>query len=183
MGIKRTWRKIKSAAKRLFRPPVGFPLGVHVRTEAADHAEDFARRYAEPLDWQVAIRMEELGIPNDRIGSSDRGHGLSGRAFNPYERDGGGNTPDGRLNLDSGILNPELFRQLGPEASTAYAKARLRDRMDAGIAHEYEEVKGGGDHVYAYEHAPDTELPIRREARDLARKIREGERRAARRRG
>ncbi len=76
-----------------------------------------------------------------------------------------------------------MFRRLGPKAGGGYARARLRDRIDAGIAHEYEEVKGGGDHVYAYEHAPDTELPIRQEARDLARRIREGERRAARRRG
>ena len=177
MDIKRAWRQIKSAAKGLFRPPVGFPLGVHVPADPADHAEDFAHRYAEQLDWLAAIRMEELGIPNDRIGSNDRGHGLSGRAFNPYERDGGGNTPDGRLNLDSGILNPELFRRLGSKASTAYAKARLRDRIDAGIAHEYEEVRGGGSHEYAYEHGPETELPIRQEARALARTIREGERR------
>ena len=99
---------------------------------------------------------------------------------NPYERDGGGNTPDGRLNFDSGILNPELFRRLGPEASAAYAKARLRDRIDAGIAHEYEEVRGGGSHEYACEHAPETELPIRQEARALARTIREGERRRRR---
>ena len=82
----------------------------------------------------------------------------------------------GRLNLDSEILNPELFRRLGPDASDASAKARLRDRIDAGIAHEYEEVQGGG-HEYAYEHAPDTELPIRHQARELARKIRDGERR------
>ena len=43
MGIKRAWRKIKSAAKGLFRPPVGFPLGVHVPADPADHAEDFAQ--------------------------------------------------------------------------------------------------------------------------------------------
>ena len=67
------------------------------------------------------------------------------------------------------------------KASDAYAKARLRDRMDAGIAHEYEEAKGGGSHQYAFEHAPETELPIRHEARELARKIRDGERRRARR--
>ena len=41
----------------------------------------------------------------------------------------------------------------------------------------YEEVKGGGSHEYAYEHAPETELSIRHEARELARKIRDGERR------
>jgi len=54
------------------------------------HAEDFAHRYADRLDWFAAIRMEELGIPKDRIGSNDHLHGLSGRAFNDYEREGGG---------------------------------------------------------------------------------------------
>ena len=95
----------------------------------------------------------------------------------PHEADGGGNSPDGRLNLDSGILNSDLFERLGPTVSDAYAKAPLRDRMDVGIAHEYEEVKGGGSHEYAFEYAPETALPIRREARELARKIRDGERR------
>ncbi len=28
----------------------------------ADHAEDFSRRHAEPLDWYCTIRMQELGI-------------------------------------------------------------------------------------------------------------------------
>jgi hypothetical protein len=56
MGIQRAWRKIKSAAKGLCRPPVGFPLGVHVPADPADHSEDFAHRYAELLDWLAAIR-------------------------------------------------------------------------------------------------------------------------------
>lgn len=56
-------------------------------------------------------------------------------------------------------------------------KARLRDRIDSGIAHEYEEAKGDGSHEYAYERAVETELPIRHEARELTRKIRDGERR------
>jgi hypothetical protein len=54
---------IKSAVKGLFRPPVGFPLGVHVPADPADHPEDFAHRDAEPLDWLAAIRIEELGSP------------------------------------------------------------------------------------------------------------------------
>ena len=144
------------------------------------HARDFAERYAEPMNYHVENRMTELGIDPARIGVGDAAHGIRHAAFMPHETDGGGNTPDGRLNLDSGILNPDLFKRLGPEASVAYAKARLRDRMDAGIAHEFEELKGGGRHEYAFEHAPETELPIRHEARELARKIRDGERRRAR---
>ncbi|MEJ7637443.1 MAG: hypothetical protein WKF75_05475 [Singulisphaera sp.] len=109
------------------------------------HAKDFASRYAEPLDHVVSERMLELGIrlKNRR---DDHEHGIQHAAFMPHEGGGGGNTPDGRLNLDSGILNPELFKHLGPEASDTYANARLRDRIDAGIAHEFEEAKSGGDH-------------------------------------
>jgi hypothetical protein len=86
MGIRRTWRKIKTAAKGVFQARLGFPLGVNVPADPADHAEDFARRYFEPLDWQACRRMEELDIPEDRIGANDHLHGLEGRAFNPFER-------------------------------------------------------------------------------------------------
>jgi hypothetical protein len=62
-----------------FRKPVGLPLGVDVPADPADHAEDFAHRYDEPLDWQAGIHMEEMGIPSERIGSKDNKHGLAGR--------------------------------------------------------------------------------------------------------
>jgi len=168
MGIKRTWWKIKSAAKGLFRPPVGFPLGVHVPADPADHAEDFARRYAEPLDWLAGIRMEELGIPLERIGSSDHRHRLAGRAFNPYERDGGGISPGGRINLDSGSFNPDqITPQYGKRAGKLWAKSRLRDRWDALVAHEDAEWRMDGDHDEAVRVAPETELPISGRARQI----------------
>jgi hypothetical protein len=115
--------------RRLFRrKSIGIPLGQQVPSDPADHAEDFAHRYAEQLDWQAAIRMEELGIPNDCIGSDDLGHGLRGRAFNPYERTGGANAPGGRVNADSGILNPELLTEkYRGKAPKLWRKARLRD--------------------------------------------------------
>jgi hypothetical protein len=169
--------------RNLFRKPamIGTPTSQRSMWEdSGAHARDFAERYAEPMNYHVENRMMELGIDPALIGVGDRDHGIRHAAFMPHENDGGGNTPDGRLNLDSGLFNAELFERLGPKASHAYAKARLRDRMDAGIAHEYEESRGGGSHEYAVEHAPDTELPIRREARELARKIRHGERRRAR---
>ncbi len=109
------------------------------------HAREFAERYAATLNYHVENRMMELGIDPAQIGVGDAEHGIRHAAFMPHEVDGGGNTPDGRLNLDSGILNADLFNGLEPEASDAYAKARLRDRVDAGIAHEFEEVKGGGE--------------------------------------
>ena len=77
--------------RRFFRrKPIGFPLGQNVPADPADHAEDFAHRYADKLDWLAGIRMEELKISKDRIGSNDHDHGLVRQAFNPYERHGGG---------------------------------------------------------------------------------------------
>ncbi len=167
----------------LFRKPaiVGTPPSRRpMWHDPAAHARDFAHRYFEPLNYLVENRMMELGIDPAKIGVGDPDHDIRHAALMPHEVDGRGNTPDGRINLDGGILNEDLFERLGPEASDAYAKARLRDRMDAVIAHEYEDAKGGGSHEYALEHAPKTELPIRSEARELARKIRDAERRHAR---
>jgi hypothetical protein len=171
-------RDLFQRIRDFFRKPemVGTPPSQRpMWRDPAAHARDFAERYAEPMNYHV------VGIDRAQLGVGDPKHGIRHAAFMPHEVDGGGNTPDGRLNLDSGILNFALFERLGPTESDAYSKARLRDRIDAGIAHEYEEVTSGGSHEYPFEHAPETELPIRRGARELARKIRDGERRLARR--
>jgi hypothetical protein len=46
---------------------------------------------------------------------------------------------------------------------------RLKDRIDAIIAHEYEELRAGGRHLEALKTAARTELPISAEARRLNR--------------
>ncbi len=140
--------------------------------DPADHAEEFAHRWSDKLDQYSAERMEALGVPTERIGSSDHKHGIPWAAFNPNEREAGGVDMGGRINVDSGVLNPTLMKPVGPDASTAWEKARLRDRIDAAIAHEYEEGNTGS-HDLAVEQAPDTALPISHEARELARRIRE----------
>ncbi len=163
--------------RRLFRrrKSIGLPLGQQVPADPADHAEDFAHRYFEPLDWQAGIRMEELGLPADRIGSNDHLHGLVGRAFNPYEREGGGITHAGQVNLESGALNPELLTEkYSGRAGRLWAKSRLRDRQDALIAHEDAEWRMGGDHDAAVRVAPETDLPISDRARELLRAMRAG---------
>jgi hypothetical protein len=38
-------------------------------SDPADHAEDFAHRWADVLDYLAGDRMTELGIPTDKIGS------------------------------------------------------------------------------------------------------------------
>ena len=153
--------------RRFFRKSVGFALGQNVPADPADHAEDFAHCYAEPLDWLVGIRMEELGIPNERIGSSDHEHGLACRAFNPNERTGGGNGPGGQVNVDSGVFNPELLTMpYSRKTAKLWRKSRLRDRIDAIIAHEISEADHGS-HEIALKMAPHTELPISERAREI----------------
>lgn len=43
--------------------------------DPADHAEDFARRCAQELDYLTVDRMAELGIPTAQIGSRVPGQG------------------------------------------------------------------------------------------------------------
>jgi hypothetical protein len=165
---------MRNPFKRPFREPVGLPLGQHVPADPADHAEDFAHRYADPLDWQTGLRMEELGIDKDRIGSNDHLQGLYGRAFNDYEREGGGFGPTGQINIDSGALNPELLTtKYGKKAGKQWAKSRLRDRIDALIAHEDMEWRTGS-HDVAVEAALETELAISSRAREVLRAMKTG---------
>jgi hypothetical protein len=166
---------MRNPFRRFFRKPVGFPLGVHIPSDPADHAEDFARRYAEPLDWQAGIHMEEHGIPKDRIGSNDHDHGLIGAAFNPFERHGGGITHAGQVNLDSGSFNPDLLtKDYGKRAGKLWAKARVRHRWEALEAHEDMEWRTGGDHEAAVQKAPETDLPISDQAREILLAMRKG---------
>jgi len=167
---------MRNPFRRFFcRKPVGFPLGQHVPADPADHADDFSHRYAEQLDWLAGIHMEELGIPNDRIGSNDHHRQLYGRAFNPFERDGGGISPGGRINLDSGSFDPEhITKQYGKKAGKVWAKSRLRDRWDALVAHEDAEWRMGGDHDAAVKTAPETDLPISDKARQILVEMRNG---------
>jgi hypothetical protein len=69
-----------------------------------------------------------------------------------------------------GVLNPELISGNG---SRLWPRARLRDRIDAIITHEWEESKTT-DHVAALKAAPKTELPITDGARRILRALARG---------
>jgi hypothetical protein len=57
-------------------------------------------------------------------------------------------------------LNPELLTErYGPEVGKIWAKSRLRDRIDAVIAHEVAEAKTGS-HEGAEALAAETDLPV-----------------------
>ena len=124
-------------------------------SDPADHAQDFAHRWADRLERYCALRMEALGLPGDKIGEPDYDGDGRWRAFNPYGRKGGG-TVTGVV-VDSGVLNPDLLKR--KKGGRFWAKARLRDRIDASIAHELEENRHG-THVEALKAAARTELPI-----------------------
>ena len=177
MGIRDKWRQLKATAKGLFHKPamIGTPPSARpMWHDPAAHAIDFSKRYAEPLDQYVTVRMEDLGIPKDRIGSSDHDHGIDWCAFNPYEDTGGGVGTEGQINVDSGIFNLELLTQsYGKKAGTLWARSPLPDRIDAIIAHEISEADHA-THEAALKAAPQTEMPITHRAREILRAMERG---------
>jgi hypothetical protein len=76
-------------------------------TDPALHAQALAHEWTDVGEEYSAKRMRELGIPQDQIGVRRRELNYRRATFVPGERDGGGVTPDG-INVDSGVLNPEL---------------------------------------------------------------------------
>ena len=49
--------------------------------DIAEHAQDFARRWADRLDEYCAIRTRQLGIPDDKNGAPDFDRDGKWRAF------------------------------------------------------------------------------------------------------
>lgn len=132
--------------------------------DPADHAEDFAHRWAERLDEYCTIRMAELGIPDEKNGEPDPYHPRSWRAFVPDERTGG--YASRGITVNSGVLNPDLLA--GKKGGRVWAKARLKDRIDAIVAHEWAEDQAR-DHGEALKAAARTTLPVTDGARRILR--------------
>ncbi len=133
--------------------------------DIAAHASQVAQEWEDVGEGYVRRRMKELGIPDHQIGQPDYGGGGRNRAFDPYERQGGNNTTGAVV--DSGVLNPELLTR--KKGGRIWPKMRLKARIDAIIAHEYEELRAGGKHADALKAAAKTDLPISEEARRLNR--------------
>jgi hypothetical protein len=177
--IRKLIQKVKEIAVK-FRPRQPAMTGTppSARTmwhDPAAHARDFAERYSIPLSYSAEQRMTELGIDPDRIGMPDKNHGLQWSAFHPHGMLGGSYSPDGRLIVDAGVLNTDLLKAgYDKKAANLFGRSRLRDRMDAIIAHEYEEHRNGMSHVEALKAAPKTALPISEEAREICREMERG---------
>jgi hypothetical protein len=134
-------------------------------TDPADHARQFAQTWADKLEEHCTTRMQELGIPDNMNGQPDYGRDGEWRSFDWRDGEGGRNTTG--VVADSGVLNPDLLK--GKKGGRIWPGMRLRDRIDGIIAHEYEELRAGGDHAQAIKRAPKTKLPISNEARRLNR--------------
>jgi hypothetical protein len=139
-------------------------------TDPAGHAADFATRNADAFERIVQQRMRDVGVPEHLIGDIPFGGGVR-KAFLPEEGTGGGVTVGRGINVDSGVLNPNLLGDpaTGVAAQT-WSRARLKDRIDAVIAHEYEECIRGSDQA-ARQHAPTTRLRISDQARAILRQM------------
>ena len=130
---------------------------------------DFARRYRALLSEAIANRMRRIGVPSDMIGIEY--WGVDTGAFVEYfPPQLGGNIRVG-LNGRTGInVDPAIFDFDAPKVGqlSAWRGARLRDRVDAVVAHEFTEAtapEGCDFHQYAIEHAERTELEITDRAR------------------
>ena len=113
--------------------------------DAGLHTQQIARKWEDVGESYVKHRNRELGIPEEMNGQPDLGGDRRWRAFDPHEREGGRNTTG--VVVDSGVLNPDLLK--GLKGGRIWPKMRLKDRIDASIAHEYEELKAGGEHAEA----------------------------------
>ncbi len=133
-----------------------------VPADPAEHARRAAREWHDVAESYVKRRMKELGIPDEMIGAGDAYRGIPPQAFVPEERTGGYITTG--ITINSGVLNPELLK--GGKGGRIWPKARLRDRIDAIIVHEWEESKAV-DHVAALKAAAKTELPVTDGARRI----------------
>jgi hypothetical protein len=130
--------------------------------DPADHAAEFAHRYARDLDAYCAVRMEELGIPERLHGTRDLEGDGRWTAFIARDRQGG-SLLEG-IAVNSGCLNPQLLK--GKPGERIYARASLRDRIDAIIAHEFEEDRLG-THEAALKYGAKTALPVTDGARRI----------------
>jgi hypothetical protein len=144
-------------------------------SDIAEHAVDFSRRYAEPLDIAVGQVMIDLGLTNDEMGARDPDCSREHHVFFPAERTGGGISPAGQITVDSGIMNPHLL-DAGYDEDTRklWRKTKLKPRIEATIAHEQAEYEYNGDHELALIAAAETELPVSHAAKELLKQMEKG---------
>jgi hypothetical protein len=112
--------------------------------------------------------MHALDVPEDQMGLPDLSRGKPWPVFHPNGMTGGSVIGE-KFAVNSGVLNPELLTErYGPGIGTIWARIRLRDRIDAVIAHELAEAKTG-THEGAEALAAETDLAVSEGARRILR--------------
>jgi hypothetical protein len=154
-----------------------------------NRAQNFERHFAEfnnewgvvaILEAYVRRRMQELGVRPGQIGIIDDAE--TGAAFSLEHFMGGRNSRSawnsrvtkGGVNVDPGVFNPELLAGRAP----SWARASLRDRIDAVIIHELLEyhsraAKTGSRHRSAIRRSPSTTAKISPGAKRILEEYRE----------
>ncbi|KAK6511381.1 hypothetical protein TWF481_000298 [Arthrobotrys musiformis] len=111
------------------------------------------------LTRAIGNRMRALGIPEEHIGIPMDG----GKAYNPLGQTVGSNQIGQGINVDAAILG-----DFPHEPWPAFNQASLSTRVDATIAHEFEELGTQAyNHPLALQLGPKTQLQISPAARDL----------------
>ena len=100
------------------------------------HARQIAQEWEDVGESYARRRIRELGIPEPMNGEPDYAGDGRWHAFDPYTRTGGSNTTG--VVVNSGVLNPDLLK--GKKGGRIWPRMRLKDRIDAIIAHEYDEL-------------------------------------------
>ena len=173
-GLDRLWsrfRKLAAPLKREKPAMIGIaPSARNVPADPSAHPRGFSNEYVDDLENYVEGRMHALGVPEDQIGMADKSRNMPWAVFHPNGTSGGAVLRE-RIAVDSGIFNPELLTErYGPEIGKTWAKARLRDRIDAVIAHEIAETQAG-THEGAEKLAAVTELDVSEGARRILRSM------------
>ncbi len=148
------------------------------------HLLQFAKDWETLINLAVARRMQAVGVPNSMIGIFGMPYEDSGAFVLTHALGGSNNKIPGRgiigdrpgINVDLAVLDPNFspMRKL-----TSWSKSRLKDRIDAVIAHEYTEVLcpaltgAEAPHLIAIKTAPETRLKITEGARRILREYRQ----------
>ena len=144
----------------------------------------FAEEWEAILNLAVARRMQLVGVPDSMIGISGMPYEEPGAFVRTHAVGGSNNNIPGRgivgdrpgINVDIAVLDASFppMRKL-----ESWSGGRLKDRVDAVIAHEYSEVTapslpfGRTPHRFAVEMAPETPLEITEGARRILRDYRQ----------
>jgi hypothetical protein len=143
----------------------------------------FSAEWETVLDHAIANRMRSIGVPDAMIGIRGLPYEDPGAFVRTHAVGGSNNNIPGRgimgdgpgINVDLAVLDQKFTPMLSVQS---WATARLRDRIDAVIAHEYTEVchdvsvSERTPHQYAIELAPETSLRISDRARQILREYR-----------